>query len=214
MQKILIIFIMCASAVCAGQAFGENRGHGAISQGFSIAPISDSLLSVMKQGGSWRADTPASLRSELRHVRVLYFGTDKQSHHGELVVNARIAQDVVEIFDSLYRARYEIEEISLIDRYGADDERSMAANNTSAFCYRLTEGSRTRISLHGQGLAIDLNPRWNPYVKGSVVKPRGASRYPRIDHRDLAYRLFIAHGFRWGGDWRSLKDYQHFEKRF
>lgn len=201
MQKILLLLGICASTLSLW------------AQDFSVEPISDSLFAAMKKGGSWRSDTPAYLRKELRLVNILYYGTDHATHHGELVVNQRIAQDVVEIFDSLYRARYEIEEVSLIDKYGASDERSMAANNTSSFCYRLVEGSQTTISLHGRGLAIDLNPRWNPYVKGSIVKPQGASRTPRINRNDLAYKLFTAHGFKWGGNWRTLKDYQHFEKR-
>lgn len=179
----------------------------------TISLISDSLLLRMKAGGSWKTYTPAALRAELRHLRLYYVDAEGRTRRGEMIVNRLIAHDVAEIFDSLYRARYPIARIALIDEFGADDDRSMAANNTSAFNYRTMTGSSTgRISLHGQGLAIDLNPLWNPYVKGSVVKPKGARRTPQITHADLAYRLFRAHGFRWGGDWRSLKDYQHFEK--
>lgn len=179
----------------------------------AIYEISDSLLQRMKNGGSWKKYTPADFRTKLRYLRLYYVDPEGRTRQGEMVVNVRIARDVVEIFDSLYRARYPIARIALIDEYGADDDRSMAANNTSAFNYRTMTGSSTgRISLHGQGLAIDLNPLWNPYVKGAVVKPKGARRTPQITHSDLAYRLFRAHGFTWGGDWRSVKDYQHFEK--
>ncbi len=179
----------------------------------TISLISDSLFQRMKAGGSWKAATPAALRAELRHLRLYYVDAEGRTRQGEMIVNRLIAGDVAEIFDSLYRANYPIARIALIDEFGADDDRSMAANNTSAFNYRTITGSSTgRISLHGQGLAIDLNPLWNPYVKGAVVKPEGARRTPQITHSDLAYRLFRAHGFTWGGDWRSLKDYQHFEK--
>lgn len=189
-------------------------GLSAAAQDFSISPISDSLLVRMKQGGSWKKATPNSLRTQLRHVRLLYVDEHGRTQRGEMVVNARIAKDVVEIFDSLYRAGYRIGRIALVDEYGADDERSMEANNTSCFNYRVMVGSSTgRLSLHSQGLAIDLNPLWNPYVKGKVVRPRGARRQPAINRKDLAYRLFTAHGFRWGGVWKSAQDYQHFEKR-
>lgn len=181
--------------------------HGTISE------ISDSLLQCMKAGGSWKSNTPADLRSKLRYLRLYYVDPQGKTQRGEMIVNVSIARDVVEIFDSLYRARYPIARMVLIDEYGADDDRSMEANNTSAFNFRMMTGSTTgRISNHGLGLAVDINPLWNPYVKGNVVKPKGARRTPQINRSDLAYRLFTAHGFTWGGNWRSLKDYQHFEK--
>ena len=110
-----------------------------------------------------------------------------------------------------------------IDEYGADDELSMRANNSSSFCYRVIAGS-TRLSNHAKGRAVDLNPLYNPYVKTSngktVIQPSNAGPYLdrsadipyKIDENDAAYKLFIAHGFTWGGSWTSLKDYQHFEK--
>lgn len=208
MQRILFLFLFFFLFLFS------NAGDNTRVEEGRIAPISDSLFLRMRQGGSWKADAPATLRSQLRHLRLRYVDADGRSCWGEMVVHQRIAQDVVEIFDSLYAAGYRIAHIALVDDYGADDERSMAANNTSAFNFRRMTGTRTgRISLHGQGLAIDINPLWNPYVKGSVVKPRGARRRPAITHNDLAYRLFRAHGFTWGGDWRTLKDYQHFEKK-
>ena len=77
------------------------------------------------------------------------------------------------------------------------------------------DGSKKRLSKHALGLAIDINPLYNPYVKGSIVKPERGRKYfknPQIKKNGLVYRLFIKHGFKWGGDWRTLKDYQHFEK--
>ena len=76
-----------------------------------------------------------------------------------------------------------------------------------------------------ESMAVDLNPLYNPCVKkrpdGSLfVSPEAGCRYAdrsaslayMIQANDLCCRLFKAHGFRWGGDWSSLKDYQHFEK--
>ena len=112
----------------------------------------------------------------------------------------------------------------LIDDYGADDARSMAANNTSCFCYRRVAGS-TALSKHSRGMAVDVNPLYNPcvYVRSGRVLPPEGRAYAhgrdrrkdipgKIDATDLCYRLFVSRGFRWGGAWRILKDYHHFEK--
>ena len=82
-----------------------------------------------------------------------------------------------------------------------------------------------KLSKHSQGLAIDINPLYNPCVRRladgtTSVQPATAGKYVNrnrrqrfmIDRNDLCYRLFVKHGFTWGGSWRSLKDYQHFER--
>ena len=145
-------------------------------------------------------------------------------HKGELVCNKAIAQDLVDIFRKLYEARYPIEKIRLIDEYGADDELSMRDNNSSSFCYRTVSGTK-KLSKHAMGMAIDINTRYNPYVrKGKdgrqLISPDNGRAYAdrrksypyKIVKGDLLYRLFIQHGFRWDGNWKTMKDYQHFEK--
>lgn len=47
-------------------------------------------------------------------------------------------------------------EMVLPDVYNADDEKQMRENNSSSFCYREISGSKT-LSLHAQGLAVDIN---------------------------------------------------------
>lgn len=171
-------------------------------------------------GISYQENDNISLE-ELRYLRVLHLGFDGQTHIGELLVNASIADDVLEIMRELFENGYEIEKMVLVDAYGADDERSMEDNNTSAFNYREIAGS-SKLSRHSLGLAIDINPLYNPCVKnsGASISPANAGDYAdrsqtfahKIDENDLCYRLFMEHGFTWGGSWRSLKDYQHFEK--
>ena len=160
---------------------------------------------------------------ELAYVHVLHYDFNGQVQEGELICNQTIAQDLVEIFEELYEHQYPIEKIRLVDEYGGDDDASMADNNTSCFNYRLIAGT-DRLSNHSYGLAIDINPFYNPYVTtrgGQMqVSPVGADAYAdrsqdfayKIDREDLCYQLFIAHGFTWGGDWKNSKDYQHFEK--
>lgn len=162
-------------------------------------------------------------REELSYLRVLHTGFDEKTYVGELVVNQKIADDVLDIMKELYEKRYPIEKMLLIDEYGADDEASMSDNNTSAFNYRTIAGTN-RLSKHGQGLAVDINPRYNPCVRTkngiTTVEPQNGSAYVdrnadfsyKITEGDLCLQLFLEHGFTWGGSWNSVKDYQHFEK--
>ena len=211
MRKPFFLFLLLLMTVASLQA-----------QDFSSAPLSDSLFARM-QGLSYPKGCSVA-RSELRHVRVLHVDAEGKVHKGELVCNKAIAQDLVDIFRKLYEARYPIEKIRLIDEYGADDELSMRDNNSSSFCYRTVSGTK-KLSKHAMGMAIDINTRYNPYVrKGKdgrqLISPDNGRAYAdrrksypyKIVKGDLLYRLFIQHGFRWGGNWKTMKDYQHFEK--
>jgi hypothetical protein len=189
---------------------------------FSVQPIPDAVFARML-GKSYPKDCKVP-RSDLRYLRITHIGFDGKPRTGEMVVNRRIADEVLEIFKKLYAARYPIERIQLIDDFDANDERAMTANNTSSFCYRTISGTNT-ISKHGYGIAVDLNTLYNPYVvpkKGNMVRVEPAAGWPyidraapnpyRIDTNDLAYKLFTERGFIWGGSWKNRKDYQHFEK--
>lgn len=193
---------------------------------FTVDVLSDALVARMRQGGALPAGNVVEI-GMLRHVRIVHYDYSGNVKRGELVCNKSIADDLISIFRQLYEHRYPIHSVALIDEYGADDDASMRANNSSAFCYRRIKGS-TRLSKHSLGLAIDINPMQNPCVRhasdGKVVtvEPdvaearRNAVRSPKMPHQidrsDLCYKLFVAHGFRWGGAWRTKKDYQHFEK--
>lgn len=189
---------------------------------FVAEEISDRIFARMwKKSYKQQCTIP---RSALRYVKVLHFTLEGKIQLGELVCNKAIAQDLIEIFRTLYDAKYPIQRMILVDNYDALDERSMAANNTSCFNFRCVSGS-IKLSSHSQGRAIDINTLYNPYVRtrsnGTIlVKPDIGRPYAdrtktfsyKIDHEDLCYKLFIEHGFEWGGDWHSVKDYQHFEK--
>jgi hypothetical protein len=140
-----------------------------------------------------------------------------------LICNISIADDLLEIFYELYLHEYPIERIQLIEDYGGSDRLSMEDNNTSCFNYR--ESSPGNLSRHAFGLAIDINPVYNPYVayttSGTIRKISPANGEPyadrdrdfphKIDKHDLCFRLFNERGFFWGGDWNFQKDYQHFQ---
>lgn len=188
---------------------------------FSREVISPALFERIR-GKSFKADCPLSL-DELCYLSLLHYDLKGEIRCGELICNVAIADDLIYIFRSLYEAHFPIECVLLVDDFNADDQRSMEANNSSSFNFRYISGS-IKISKHGMGMAVDINPLYNPYVKlrnGSLhVEPKGAEAYVdrskefpcKIDSEDLCCRLFKERGFIWGGDWKSLKDYQHFEK--
>ena len=195
---------------------------GVEAQEFSVQPIPDSVFLRM-QGRSWPKGCTVR-RVDLRYLRLSHFDAEKKEHVGEMVCNKAIANDLMEIFRELYRQKYPIQRIRLIDDYEANDERSMRDNNSSCFCYRKVSGT-TKLSKHATGMAVDINTLYNPYVHTGkdgrrIVEPSTATKY--VDRRqsfpykivkgDLLHRLFLQHGFKWGGSWRTMKDWQHFEK--
>jgi hypothetical protein len=169
-------------------------------------------------GVSWKPGCPVGLDA-LRVVRMRYWGFDHRGHKGRLIVNADIARGTVRAFRALYADRFPIRRMVPVDAYGGSDDASMAADNTSAFNCRPITGTTDRWSNHSYGRAIDINTIENPYVKGStVLPPAGRDYLDRTDVRpgmivagDVATTAFKAEGFGWGGDYTSLKDYQHFE---
>jgi hypothetical protein len=165
---------------------------------------------------SYRAGCPVG-PTQLRTVRLSYWGFDGRPHLGRLVVNRRVARDVVTVFRRLYAARFPIRRMVPVSRYRGSDEASMAADNTSAFNCRFVSGTR-RWSMHAYGLAIDVNPVENPYVSGSRVRPPAGNRYLNRARRrpgmavegGLLVGAFAAVGWKWGGRWPGTPDYQHF----
>lgn len=194
----------------------------AIHELFSAGEISEEIYGRIA-GCSYRQNEQIFIE-DLRYLRVLHMGFDGNVHVGELIVNKAVSEDILEIMEALYNAEYPIEKMVLVDEYGGDDEASMSDNNTSAFNYRTVAGTN-KLSNHSFGTAIDINPLYNPYVKvrndGSItVSPETGRQYAdrtadfpyKIDRDGICYQLFTEHGFQWGGDWNSVKDYQHFEK--
>jgi len=181
----------------------------------TIGPVTAADL-----GASWHPGCPIDPQ-QLRRVDVDYLGFDDQTHRGDLIVNQDLAEETVAIFDQLLQLRYPIEKIRALDNYpNADDELSMEDNNTSAFNCRDIPGTG-RWSPHAFGRAIDLNPLLNPYVdRTGAFQPKTAAAY--VDRNrtdpgllragDPVVRLFTDRGWHWGGDWRTPKDYQHFER--
>ena len=196
------------------KAFGENNV-------FISTDITDNVYKRI-YGKSYKENCPIPLK-ELCYIKLLHYDLNGNIHIGEIICNKTIEADIINIFKELYNVKYPIEKVILIDEYNADDESSMRDNNSSCFNYREITGGG-KLSKHALGLAIDINPLYNPYVKEFPnhihIEPQNALPYVdreknfpyKIDTTDLCYKLFIQYGFEWGGDWKTRKDYQHFEK--
>jgi hypothetical protein len=168
---------------------------------------------------SWHPGCPVQ-PGELRAIHLSYVGFDGRAHIGEIIVNASVVKQVIDVFSVLYRARFPIMKMEPVDVFHGSDPRSMAADNTSGFNCRLAVASGPpQWSMHAYGLAIDVNTVQNPYLEpGSDVQPAAGAAY--VDRSDIrpgmAYpggvlvSAFSSVGWGWGGNWAGSPDYQHF----
>lgn len=182
-------------------------------------PIIDSNISLAE---ALRKYAPVALKNRQRLVDVLYYSFDGRVHQGQLVIDYRLVRDIQQVFKVALETKFPIKSVipvshSLFYRDGSynSDGQSMLSNNTSGFNYRKVTGGKG-LSMHAYGFALDINPVQNPYIKGRVVLPRGAVYNPAkpgtLTRTCPLVRTFIRLGWTWGGNWKSLKDYQHFEK--
>jgi hypothetical protein len=215
------VVVQCSSAPSPPSATSQSPGPlttTITTTRPSAAPVQP--VTAAHLGASWHPGCPVD-PGRLRRVEVDYLGFDGATHRGALIVDEELAPEVAALFSQLLQMRYPIEKVRPVDTYpGADDELSMEDNNTSAYNCRDIPGTG-RWSQHAFGRAIDLNPRLNPEIDGTgAVQPRNAG--PNVDRtrsdpgilhaNDAVVQLFTTHGWRWGGDWRTPVDYQHFER--
>lgn len=165
---------------------------------------------------SWREECPVTVE-ELAYLTLTHYGFDGRHHTGEMIVNAAVADDVVAVFRKLHEARFPIEQMRVIRAEEIDAHPTGDFNDTTAFVCRPAVGSSSW-SQHAFGLAIDVNPFHNPYVRDDLVLPELASAYVdrseirpgMIIEGDIVTQAFDAIGWGWGGRWSSLDDWMHF----
>lgn len=209
----LALFWMCA---CEAGAIGADE----------VATIDSALCTEMIAHHVMGRD-PHVRCERLRLVNFTYIGFDHQLHSdGKVVVLDAVAEYVLKIFVELRKKGFVVAKAALMNVYDGDDNASMADNNTSAFNDRKTAGGSS-VSLHALGLAIDLNPIQNPYLKRSgatvIVSPDAGVDYvnrlndrpgkrPRVGMAEAVVDVFADNGFLfWGGYWDDPIDYQHFD---
>jgi hypothetical protein len=165
---------------------------------------------------TWNESCPVA-QEALAYVTVTFIGFDENPHTGELIVHTDHAEEIASIFGELFEQRFPIEEMRIVEPGDLTPPHMGDTNNTSSFvCRQVTGGSR--FSEHAYGLAIDINPFHNPYVKGSTVVPalagsfgdRSWLRTGMITADNPVVGAFRRIGWKWGGTWNSLRDYQHF----
>jgi hypothetical protein len=222
-KRLLSIVVIAVSAsLGAGVNAGAEPGNQAAAASASGLPPFVAIVrpvTAERLGASWWEGCPVG-PDQLRLVQLTVLGFDGRAYQGELVVAADVVRDIVGTFAELYYDRFPIERMETVEKYGADDDLSMEANNTSAFnCRPITGG--TAWSNHSYGRAIDVNPVLNPYISssGTVYPPNGAPYTDRtrtdpglIHAGDSTVRSFGSRGWEWGGYWDTPIDYQHFEK--
>lgn len=217
-KKYSIFFLLFLAVILCGCA-ARVTALGGAPAGSLQSPIIDSNISLAE---ALRKEGPFEFKQRQRLLDVLYYSFDGKIHKGQLVIDERLLGDIREVFRVALENKFPITSVIPIsdDRFFKngkwnEDDQSMLANNTSAFNYRVVTGGKS-LSRHAYGFAIDINPVQNPYIKGKVVLPPGAvydTRKPGTLTRDCpVVKAFIRLGWIWGGNWESLKDYQHFEK--
>jgi hypothetical protein len=177
--------------------------------------IPDDVFDRMR-GRSWQDDPRCPARDDLAYVELDHRTLDGGDARGELVVSRRIADHTLALFHRLHAIGFPVARMQLVDDHGGDDGRSMDADNSSAFCFRVVDGTDL-LSQHAFGLAIDINPVENPWVRthkfvpaaGAPFLDRTALRAGMIVRPGPVTRVFDELGWEWGGDWRHASDYHH-----
>ena len=179
--------------------------------------IPDELRDAMV-GVTWDHNCPVHL-TDLRLLRFSHWNFEGVLVEGELVVAASASEVMDGAMKLAFEGRFPLESAKPASAFDGDDDASMAANNTSAFnCRKVTGGES--YSQHSYGNAIDINPVQNPYVRGSTVLPEEGADYLIRDPNTPGLLTdgspltahFLNAGWGWGGQWNSLKDYQHFSE--
>jgi len=190
-----------------------------IARDATVSLVGMNIQNHMLKGHSWHKGCPVPLQ-DLRYLRIPYIGFDYEPHVGEMVVHKEVADEVVDIFHALYTSGYPIHKMKLVSHYKANDWQSIEADNTSAFNCRNATGSK-KWSKHSYGKAIDINPIENPYVfrsrksshKSSMNYIKRKPNHPAVAlKRSKIVQIFKRRGWKWGGEWKGAKDYQHFYK--
>ena len=159
---------------------------------------------------------PLEIIDALSMIDVNYYSFDGLRHQGQMVVEARLEDDVYEIFELIEKLKFPVGKVIPIVAYGWEDGDSMADNNSSGFNFRVIEGTN-KLSLHAFGRAVDINPVQNPVIyPAGLIAPEGAVYRPKNNGAFTAghpvVQEFIKRGWHWGGNFEQPKDYHHFEK--
>ncbi|MDM8537716.1 M15 family metallopeptidase [Desulfobacterales bacterium HSG17] len=208
---IIIILIVCMAAKTLCFASGFTSGP----PGSLNNPIIDSKLTwnqaLIKKSG---LTAPEDIIIDQVLLTVLYYSFDNKIHQGQIVIHKDLSADIKMIFTLALKEKFPFASVIPISQFDWDDGKSMKANNTSGFNYRNAAGSK-RLSKHAFGRAVDINPFLNPYIKNNFSLPWGSQYDPdkpgTLTSDSPLVKAFLKSGWIWGGNWKTIKDYQHFD---
>ena len=215
---LLILSFVLSGCVTLGKAPTVVPAQGLV-LGTIQNPVVDSDIPL---SAALKKYAPVGFKKKQRILDVLYYSFDGKIHKGQVVIDRRLAKDIRQVFAVILDNKFPVESVIPVshDRFYKNGEwnsdgQSMLSNNTSAFNFRKVTGGKV-LSMHSYGYAIDINPVQNPYIKGKIVLPEGAVYDPAkpgtLTANGPVVRSFQSLGWEWGGNWKSLKDYQHFQK--
>ncbi len=225
-----LLLVLGGPAAASRATSGD--GEGLPGTAISVVPPKPPGAGITVTGPLTRADVPYSYRpgcpvtpSQLRRVSMLHVGFDGSIERGSVIVRKDAVADVRHVFRAAFKEAFPIFRMTPVDAFyrsgkvspSRSDIRAMEANNTSAFNCRPVTGNPYRLSTHSVGIAVDINPRENPYVTSSHVYPdgsrkflnRGDKRKGMIVRGGVIAKAMAARGWPWGARW-SHPDYQHF----
>jgi hypothetical protein len=197
----------------------DDSYHGSIQ---AIPPdIANKMI-----GHAWHSGCPLLLKN-MSYLTITFWGFDHKPHEGHLIVLNMLAGETLQIFHDLYQIKFPIEKMVLPDTYTSQqndwlaiDWKSSEDNNTSGFLCREDDQTPGQFSPHSYGIAIDINPVYNPSrVAHNKIEPESGKKYfdRQLNHEGMinekVVAIFARYGWRWGGYWPKDKiDYQHFQK--
>ncbi|MDD4971729.1 MAG: M15 family metallopeptidase [Paludibacter sp.] len=158
---------------------------------------------------------PEEIIAQLKLINVKYYSTDRKIHQGQILTNTKIADKIEILFHYMFYHKFPIAHAIPIVKYNWNDDLSMQANNTYSFCYR-DEG----FSKHATGMAIDINPyfnpvRWKAGYETRINKPVGAHHDTSIPGTFYSFHPVVQEfrklGFHWGHNFSAKYDDHHFD---
>ena len=188
---------------------------------FSINQLSKKIKDAMQDTKVWTKECPVSFE-QLRILDIFHYEFDQNLKSGQIIVNEIIAIDTINIFKRLVDIKFPIYSVIPIHEFSGDDDLSLGKNNCSCFNFRKIEGSNL-LSMHSYGLAIDINPLQNPFIKINddktvqILPKEGVNYLNRNNIRqgmvEPIVTIFEVNGINeWGGNWNTPIDYHHFQK--
>lgn len=213
-KYIYLLFFISISYSCKNNTDLENKVVIVELKSIVIDTVIDSNLSEIQVSN--KLSIPKDIYNQLTLVNVTYYGYDNLIHRGQIVCNKKVVEDVKVVFSDLYKIKFPIKSVKPMSFFNWDDDLSMQNNNTSCFNYRKVTNSK-RLSEHSKGLAIDINPMVNPYISSKgIMSPKNGdykkSNKGTITNDSDVIKVFDNIGWKWGGNWKRSKDYQHFSQ--